>query len=125
MGGPGGEDGCGGARAPESRQSRTIAAKRVGGSPPLPSVAQMLKDKIKQQYRVRLILDNLPITTYDLEQQPESGARSEAGPRVDAGLQRSARSCVAATRACAPAPPPPGPLTHSHTHPRARSAPRV
>ena len=33
----------------------------------------MLKDKIKQQYRVRLILDNLPITTYDLELDPESG----------------------------------------------------
>lgn len=31
-----------------------------------------LKDKIKKQYRVRLILDNLPITTYDLEQDPES-----------------------------------------------------
>jgi len=33
----------------------------------------MLKDKIRQQYRVRLILDNLPITTYDLELDPESG----------------------------------------------------
>ena len=31
-----------------------------------------LRDKIKNQYRVRLILDNLPITTYDLEQDPES-----------------------------------------------------
>lgn len=33
----------------------------------------MLRDKIRQQYRVRLILDNLPITTYDLELDPESG----------------------------------------------------
>jgi transmembrane 9 superfamily protein 2/4 len=33
----------------------------------------MLQDKIRQQYRVRLILDNLPITTYDLELDPESG----------------------------------------------------
>jgi transmembrane 9 superfamily protein 2/4 len=31
-----------------------------------------LTDRIKQQYRVRLILDNLPITTYDLELDPES-----------------------------------------------------
>ena len=31
-----------------------------------------LRDKIRNQYRVRLILDNLPITTYDLEQDPES-----------------------------------------------------
>ncbi|KAI7844812.1 hypothetical protein COHA_001692 [Chlorella ohadii] len=31
-----------------------------------------LQDRIKQQYRVRLILDNLPITTYDLELDPES-----------------------------------------------------
>lgn len=34
--------------------------------------SKALKDKIKAQYRVRLILDNLPITTYDLEQDPES-----------------------------------------------------
>ena len=39
----------------------------------LPPPAQMLQDKIRQQYRVRLILDNLPITTYDLELDPESG----------------------------------------------------
>eukprot|EP00887_Chlorella_sp_A99_P002502 scaffold6.g2502.t1 len=32
--------------------------------------AKRLKDRIFQQYRVRLILDNLPITTYDLELQP-------------------------------------------------------
>ncbi|KAL6780112.1 EMP70 [Auxenochlorella protothecoides x Auxenochlorella symbiontica] len=31
-----------------------------------------LKEKIRDQYRVRLILDNLPITTYDLELDPES-----------------------------------------------------
>jgi len=34
--------------------------------------SKALKDKIKNQYRVRLILDNLPITTYDLELDPES-----------------------------------------------------
>lgn len=34
--------------------------------------AKTLKDKIKDEYRVRLILDNLPITTYDLEENPES-----------------------------------------------------
>lgn len=46
------------------------------GRPLLPrlSPAQRLTDRIKQQYRVRLILDNLPITTYDLELDPESGA---------------------------------------------------
>ena len=34
--------------------------------------AKVLKEKIRDQYRVRLILDNLPITTYDLELEPES-----------------------------------------------------
>lgn len=45
------------------------------GRPLLPLLppAQRLTDRIKQQYRVRLILDNLPITTYDLELDPESG----------------------------------------------------
>lgn len=33
---------------------------------------QDLREKIDQHYRVRLILDNLPITTYDLEENPES-----------------------------------------------------
>lgn len=31
-----------------------------------------MREKIDQHYRVRLILDNLPITTYDLEENPES-----------------------------------------------------
>ncbi|KAK9828105.1 hypothetical protein WJX81_004518 [Elliptochloris bilobata] len=31
-----------------------------------------LREKIDQHYRVRLILDNLPITTYDLAENPES-----------------------------------------------------
>lgn len=34
--------------------------------------AKTLKTKIKEEYRVRMILDNLPITTYDLEKQPDS-----------------------------------------------------
>jgi hypothetical protein len=33
---------------------------------------QDLREKIDAHYRVRLILDNLPITTYDLEENPES-----------------------------------------------------
>lgn len=33
---------------------------------------QDLKSKVETRYRVRLILDNLPITTYDLERGPES-----------------------------------------------------
>ena len=33
---------------------------------------QDITTKIEDEYRVRLILDNLPITTYDLEQGPES-----------------------------------------------------
>lgn len=36
------------------------------------AVMQNLNEKIDQQYRVRLILDNLPVTTYDLEENPES-----------------------------------------------------
>ena len=35
-------------------------------------VVQDLREKIDAHYRVRLILDNLPITTYDLEENPES-----------------------------------------------------
>lgn len=38
----------------------------------LQSAVQDLREKIDQHYRVRLILDNLPITTYDLEDAPES-----------------------------------------------------
>ena len=34
--------------------------------------AKELKEKIREEYRVRMILDNLPITTYDLEKQPDS-----------------------------------------------------
>ena len=34
--------------------------------------AKELKEKIREEYRVRMILDNLPITTYDLEMQPDS-----------------------------------------------------
>lgn len=41
-------------------------------TPLIPKEVKMLRDKIRQQYRVRLILDNLPITTYDLELDPES-----------------------------------------------------
>ena len=37
-----------------------------------PAGVQDLREKIDQHYRVRLILDNLPITTYDLEENPES-----------------------------------------------------
>jgi hypothetical protein len=32
---------------------------------------KVLRDRIRQQYRVRLILDNLPITTFDLESELE------------------------------------------------------
>ena len=38
----------------------------------LNSFVQNLNEKIDQKYRVRLILDNLPVTTYDLEENPES-----------------------------------------------------
>ncbi|KDD74081.1 endomembrane protein 70, partial [Helicosporidium sp. ATCC 50920] len=42
-------------------------------TPPLEAKeVKNLKDKIRDGYRVRLILDNLPITTYDLERDPES-----------------------------------------------------
>ena len=77
----------------------------------------MLKDKIRQQYRVRLILDNLPITTYDLELDPESGGWR--GSRLYSGcapLPVAARlgalpaaAAPTASRASPrpPAPPPP------------------
>lgn len=37
-----------------------------------PIAVQNVNEKIDQRYRVRLILDNLPVTTYDLEENPES-----------------------------------------------------
>ena len=49
-----------------------------------------MKSKIETRYRVRLILDNLPITTYDLERGPES-VRPGALPAV----------CIAASICCA------------------------
>lgn len=54
----------------------------------------MLKDRIRQQYRVRLILDNLPITTFDLESELELGGCREGG-RVAGGV----RPCGAAVQA--------------------------
>ena len=47
---------------------------------------QDLKSKIETRYRVRLILDNLPITTYDLERGPES---------VRPGMLLQPANCVA------------------------------
>ena len=36
------------------------------------ALLQDFKDKITARYRVRMILDNLPVTAYDLEEAPES-----------------------------------------------------
>ncbi len=47
---------------------------------------QDLREKIDQHYRVRLILDNLPITTYDLEDEPES-IRPGFQVRAQCGVQ--------------------------------------
>lgn len=51
--------------------------------------AEDLKTKIEQRYRVRLILDNLPITTYDLELGPES-----VRPGFDLGFWADTRHFV-------------------------------
>jgi len=48
--------------------------------------AQDLREKIDQHYRVRLILDNLPITTYDLAENPES-----IRPGYEVGYERDGR----------------------------------
>ena len=45
---------------------------RGAAAPLSKNEAKVLKEKIKEEYRVRMILDNLPITTYDLEKQPDS-----------------------------------------------------
>lgn len=45
-------------------------------SPLIDKEVQRLQEKIKQQYRARLILDNLPITMYDLD--PETGPKPES-----------------------------------------------
>ena len=48
--------------------------------------AQDLREKIDQHYRVRLILDNLPITTYDLAENPES-----IRPGYEVGYERDGK----------------------------------
>ena len=49
-------------------------------------MAQDLREKIDQHYRVRLILDNLPITTYDLAENPES-----IRPGYEVGYERDGK----------------------------------
>mmetsp|Transcript_1335 Transcript_1335/g.3985 ORF Transcript_1335/g.3985 Transcript_1335/m.3985 type:complete len:711 (+) Transcript_1335:270-2402(+) len=50
-----------------------LVCKPSGYAPALTQEeAEDMSQKIEDQYRVRLILDNLPITTYDLERGPES-----------------------------------------------------
>lgn len=53
------------------------------------AVMQNLKEKIDQQYRVRLILDNLPVTTYDLEENPES-----VRPGYELGYERDGKRFI-------------------------------
>ena len=111
--------------------------------PPRPPPRQMLQDKIRQQYRVRLILDNLPITTYDLEQDPESGeglvchaagwcgfttGLAGGGVRCLAGPAASSAAHVAGAAvlgACSGPPPAACRRAHAHAAPPLRSAPRV
>lgn len=50
---------------------------------------QNLNEKIDQQYRVRLILDNLPVTTYDLEENPES-----VRPGYELGYERDGKRFI-------------------------------
>eukprot|EP00891_Asterochloris_glomerata_P002822 jgi/Astpho2/2822/e_gw1.00050.44.1_t len=52
--------------------AKAVCAPKNHYTPLTEEEVQNLKDKIDGQYRIRLILDNLPITTYDLEDQPES-----------------------------------------------------
>lgn len=48
-----------------------------------------LNEKIDQRYRVRLILDNLPVTTYDLEENPES-----VRPGYEVGYEKDGKHYV-------------------------------
>jgi len=50
---------------------------------------QNLNEKIDQRYRVRLILDNLPVTTYDLEENPES-----VRPGYEVGYEKDGKRYV-------------------------------
>ena len=87
-GGAGGEMLAGGVLLAAAR-SRACLGFGPRLTPPLPAgPPQKLQDKIKQQYRVRLILDNLPITTYDLELDPESGAQGAGRGRQGSTAQR-------------------------------------
>ena len=36
------------------------------------AVSQLLKQRISQRYRIRMLLDGLPLTTYDLAENPAS-----------------------------------------------------
>ena len=51
--------------------------------------SQNLNEKIDQKYRVRLILDNLPVTTYDLEENPES-----VRPGYEVGYEKDGKRYV-------------------------------
>ena len=53
------------------------------------SALQNLGEKIDQKYRVRLILDNLPVTTYDLEENPES-----VRPGYEVGYEKDGKRYV-------------------------------
>lgn len=48
-----------------------------------------MNEKIDQKYRVRLILDNLPVTTNDLEENPES-----VRPGYELGYERDDKHYV-------------------------------
>jgi hypothetical protein len=52
-------------------------------------IVQNLNEKIDQKYRVRLILDNLPVTTYDLEENPES-----VRPGYEVGYEKDGKRYV-------------------------------
>ena len=53
------------------------------------NTVQNLNEKIDQKYRVRLILDNLPVTTYDLEENPES-----VRPGYEVGYEKDGKRYV-------------------------------
>ncbi|KAK9807028.1 hypothetical protein WJX72_011093 [[Myrmecia] bisecta] len=67
-----------------------LVCRPEGHYPPLTEAeVNNLKEKINAHYRIRLILDNLPITTYDLADNPES-----VRPGFEVGFQTDSKFYV-------------------------------
>jgi hypothetical protein len=66
--------------APQTKELGKNACGKDGSYPALDKkAADLFKDKIKQKYRINMVLDNLPITVYDLENDVRGWGRGAGG----------------------------------------------